>query len=84
LVETISLENFFDLQSLLNGSVILQGIKASDADQPGPYSTVHFSVLPGPHSVRQSRSVALVIRRSSLPAERRAFKANKWRSFRFN
>lgn len=33
------------------GSVVLQGIQALDADQPGPYSTVQYSVLPGPYSV---------------------------------
>ena len=34
------------------GSVVLQGIQALDADQPGPYSTVQYSILPGPYSVR--------------------------------
>jgi hypothetical protein len=33
------------------GSVVLQGIQALDADQPGPYSTVQYSILPGPYSV---------------------------------
>ena len=31
------------------GSTLLQ-IRASDADQPGPFSTVEYSVLDGPHS----------------------------------
>lgn len=29
---------------------ILQGIRALDMDQPGPYSTIEYQVLPGPHS----------------------------------
>lgn len=29
---------------------ILQGAKAVDIDGPGPFSTVEYSVLPGPHS----------------------------------
>lgn len=33
------------------GSIVLQGIQALDADQPGPYSTVQYSILPGPFSV---------------------------------
>ncbi|XP_049947286.1 fat-like cadherin-related tumor suppressor homolog [Schistocerca serialis cubense] len=32
------------------GTRVLQGVKAIDADQQGPFSTVHYSVLPGPHS----------------------------------
>ncbi|XP_015587914.1 protocadherin Fat 4 [Cephus cinctus] len=32
------------------GTRVLQGVRAVDADQPGPYSTVQYSVLPGPHS----------------------------------
>ncbi|XP_001942850.2 protocadherin Fat 4 [Acyrthosiphon pisum] len=32
------------------GTRVLQGIKAVDADQLGPFSTVHYTVLPGPHS----------------------------------
>ncbi|GLG93434.1 Protocadherin-like wing polarity protein stan [Gryllus bimaculatus] len=32
------------------GTRVLQGVKAVDADQQGPFSTVHYSVLPGPHS----------------------------------
>ena len=33
------------------GSVVLAGIQALDGDQPGPFSTVQYSILPGPHSV---------------------------------
>jgi hypothetical protein len=32
------------------GTRILQGARAIDADQPGPFSTVEYSVLPGPFS----------------------------------
>ncbi|KAF4533030.1 hypothetical protein B566_EDAN000722 [Ephemera danica] len=32
------------------GTRVLQGIRAIDSDQQGPYSTVQYSVLPGPHS----------------------------------
>lgn len=32
------------------GTRILQGARAVDADQPGPFSTVEYSVLPGPFS----------------------------------
>ncbi|XP_017878251.1 protocadherin Fat 4 [Ceratina calcarata] len=32
------------------GTRVLQGVRAADADQPGPYSTVQYAVLPGPHS----------------------------------
>ncbi|XP_020711397.2 protocadherin Fat 4 [Athalia rosae] len=32
------------------GTRVLQGVRAVDADQPGPYSTVEYSVLPGPHA----------------------------------
>ncbi|CAL7939565.1 unnamed protein product [Xylocopa violacea] len=32
------------------GTRVLQGVRAVDADQPGPYSTVQYAVLPGPHS----------------------------------
>ncbi|XP_071440055.1 protocadherin beta-9-like [Hetaerina americana] len=32
------------------GTRVLQGVRALDADQPGPYSTVHYSVLHGPNS----------------------------------
>lgn len=28
----------------------MQGIRAVDMDQPGPYSTIEYQVLPGPHS----------------------------------
>lgn len=35
------------------GTRVLQGVRAGDDDQQGPYSTVRYSVLPGPHSVRQ-------------------------------
>ncbi|XP_020288137.1 protocadherin gamma-A1 isoform X2 [Pseudomyrmex gracilis] len=34
----------------VNGTRVLQGVRAVDADQPGPYSTVQYAVLPGPHS----------------------------------
>ncbi|XP_057376036.1 cadherin EGF LAG seven-pass G-type receptor 1-like [Daphnia carinata] len=37
-------------ESTMVGSVVLQGIEALDADQPGPYSTVQYSILPGPYS----------------------------------
>ena len=33
------------------GTRVLQGVRAVDADQQGPYSTVQYSVLPGPHAV---------------------------------
>lgn len=33
------------------GTRVLQGVRAVDADQPGPFSTVQYAVLPGPHSV---------------------------------
>lgn len=32
------------------GTRVLQGVRAVDADQPGPYSTVEYSVLPGKHA----------------------------------
>ncbi|XP_066940090.1 protocadherin-16 [Macrobrachium rosenbergii] len=32
------------------GTVILGDIQAVDDDQPGPFSTVQYSILPGPHS----------------------------------
>ncbi|XP_008203226.1 protocadherin Fat 4 isoform X2 [Nasonia vitripennis] len=32
------------------GTRVLQGVRAVDADQPGPYSTVQYSILPGPHA----------------------------------
>ncbi|XP_053972706.1 protocadherin-like wing polarity protein stan [Hylaeus volcanicus] len=32
------------------GTRVLQGVRAVDADQPGPFSTVQYAVLPGPHS----------------------------------
>ncbi|CAK9819011.1 Protocadherin-like wing polarity protein stan [Anthophora quadrimaculata] len=32
------------------GTRVLQGVRAADADQPGPFSTVQYAVLPGPHS----------------------------------
>ncbi|XP_058060314.1 protocadherin Fat 4 [Anopheles bellator] len=32
------------------GTRILQGIRAIDLDQPGPYSTVEYQTLPGPYS----------------------------------
>ncbi|XP_052750113.1 protocadherin-16 [Galleria mellonella] len=32
------------------GSRVLPALRASDADQPGPHATIHYSVLPGPHS----------------------------------
>ncbi|KAL7302437.1 hypothetical protein TKK_0005089 [Trichogramma kaykai] len=32
------------------GTRVLQGVRAIDADQPGPYSTVQYSILDGPHS----------------------------------
>ncbi|KAM3957112.1 LOW QUALITY PROTEIN: protocadherin Fat 4-like Cad96Ca [Aphomia sociella] len=32
------------------GSRVLPALRASDADQPGPHATVHYAVLPGPHS----------------------------------
>lgn len=33
------------------GTRVLQGVRAVDVDQPGPYSTVQYAVLPGAHSV---------------------------------
>lgn len=33
------------------GTRVLQGVRAEDDDQQGPYSTVRYSVLPGLHSV---------------------------------
>ena len=41
-------------KSTMVGSVVLQGIQALDADQPGPYSTVQYSILPGPYSVTRN------------------------------
>ncbi|XP_062714669.1 protocadherin Fat 4 [Aedes albopictus] len=38
------------------GTRILQGIRALDMDQPGPYSTIEYQVLPGP----QSKYVAFI------------------------
>ncbi|XP_018353718.1 PREDICTED: protocadherin Fat 4-like [Trachymyrmex septentrionalis] len=32
------------------GTRVLQGVRAVDADQPGPFSTVQYTVLPGAHS----------------------------------
>ncbi|XP_014295859.1 protocadherin Fat 4 isoform X1 [Microplitis demolitor] len=32
------------------GTRVLQGVRAVDIDQPGPYSIVQYSILPGPHS----------------------------------
>ncbi|XP_034941615.1 protocadherin-8 isoform X2 [Chelonus insularis] len=32
------------------GTRVLQGVRAVDLDQPGPYSTVQYAVLSGPHS----------------------------------
>ncbi|CAH1982952.1 unnamed protein product [Acanthoscelides obtectus] len=32
------------------GTRVLQGVHAADNDQQGPFSTVKYSVLPGPHS----------------------------------
>ncbi|KAJ9593863.1 hypothetical protein L9F63_027492, partial [Diploptera punctata] len=32
------------------GTRVLQGVRAVDADQQGAYSTVQYSVLPGPHA----------------------------------
>ncbi|KAG8041646.1 hypothetical protein G9C98_002939 [Cotesia typhae] len=32
------------------GTRVLQGVRAVDLDQPGPYSTVQYAVLPGPYS----------------------------------
>ncbi|ALC46902.1 Cad96Cb [Drosophila busckii] len=32
------------------GTRILQGARAEDADQPGPFSTVEYQVLPGPYA----------------------------------
>ena len=43
----------FRFKSAMVGSVVLSSILAVDADQPGPYSTVQYSILPGPHSVKK-------------------------------
>ena len=43
------------------GSVVLSNILAVDADQPGPYSTVQYSILPGPHSVKETLYLQLGI-----------------------
>lgn len=32
------------------GTRVLQGIRAVDKDQQGPFSTVQYSVIPGPYS----------------------------------
>lgn len=45
------------VQVTVVGTRVLQGIKAVDADQLGPFSTVQYSVLPGPHSVSEIRSL---------------------------
>ncbi|XP_050337009.1 protocadherin beta-9 isoform X3 [Bactrocera neohumeralis] len=34
----------------VSGTRILQGAHAEDADQPGPFSTVEYQILPGPYS----------------------------------
>lgn len=41
------------------GSRVLAAARATDADQPGPHATIHYSVLPGPHSV--SSAVIFII-----------------------
>lgn len=45
------LTTIFDIQVTVVGTRVLQGVRAVDADQPGPFSTVQYAVLPGPHSV---------------------------------
>ncbi|XP_061708283.1 protocadherin beta-16 isoform X1 [Cydia pomonella] len=32
------------------GSRVLPALRATDADQPGPHATIHYSVMPGPNS----------------------------------
>jgi hypothetical protein len=39
------------------GTRVLQGVRAVDADQQGPYSTVQYSVMPGAHSVSFTASL---------------------------
>uniref|UniRef100_A0A0C9R2N1 Stan protein n=1 Tax=Fopius arisanus TaxID=64838 RepID=A0A0C9R2N1_9HYME len=41
---------FLRIQVTVVGTRVLQGVRAIDADQPGPYSTVQYAVLPGLHS----------------------------------
>lgn len=52
----------FDFQVTVVGTRVLQGVRAVDADQPGPYSTVQYAVLPGPHSVNSTIVLCLLTR----------------------
>lgn len=54
------------LQVTVVGTRVLQGIKAVDADQLGPFSTVHYTVLPGPHSVSRTTIYCLSNRHAAL------------------
>ncbi|KAF6212648.1 hypothetical protein GE061_013174 [Apolygus lucorum] len=38
------------------GTRVLQGVRARDKDQQGPFSTVQYTVLPGPNSVSLNRN----------------------------
>lgn len=42
---------YFSSQVTIVGTRVLQGIRAVDIDQQGPFSTVQYSVLPGSYSV---------------------------------
>lgn len=44
--------NIVHVQVTVVGTRVLQAVKTIDADQQGPFSTVQYSVLPGPNSVR--------------------------------
>jgi len=50
-MDRISSHVSISLQVTVVGTRVLQGIRAIDADQPGPYSTVEYQVLAGPHAV---------------------------------
>lgn len=41
------------------GTRLAVGARASDADQPGPHATIHYSVLPGPNHVRPLRQLRI-------------------------
>lgn len=60
--------NHLNAQATVAGAVVLQGIQALDADQPGPYSTVQYSILPGPFSV-----LLVLVNRSSRRGANRSF-----------
>lgn len=42
------------------GTRVLQGVRARDKDQQGPFSTVQYTVQPGPNSVSSILSVDIL------------------------